>query len=60
MFLYDMIEMVMYVNDLSKGIKILKLFETKNTIFYFIRYHPELTPFENIKLNFCESITERR
>jgi len=55
-----MIEMVMYVNDLSKGIKILKLFETKNTIFYFIRYHPELTPFENIKLNFCESITERR
>ncbi len=49
----------MYVNDLEKGIKFLLLFIVGDTKIYLIRYHPELTPFENIKLNFCETIREK-
>ncbi len=52
--------MGMYVKDIDKGIKIIPLFESKKTIIYLFRIHPELTFFQNVRLNFGERISERR
>jgi hypothetical protein len=41
----------LYVKDLSKGKKILKLIQIKNYRLYLIRTHPELNIFQNILLN---------
>jgi len=42
----------MYVKDLSKGKKILKLIKIKDWTIYLIRVHPELNIFQNLLLNF--------
>ena len=42
---------IMYVKNPKKMIRILRLVETKNRIYYLFVYHPELNIFENILVN---------
>ena len=43
--------MKMYVNDLTKTIKFLRLGKIKNREFFLFAFHPELNIFQNFLLN---------
>ncbi len=49
----------MYVKNIDAGIKCIPLFFLKNRTIYLFVYHPELTLFQNIRLNFLEGVREK-